>query len=387
MDETNREENQMNIRLFKPFVGDEELEAIKEVFGRAWLGLGPKVNEFEQKWSNFIGCKDSVGVNSGTAALHLALSAFRFPAGKKVLLPVMTFASTAMAVLYNNLQPVFVDIDEKTAGISLEDLERKYDKDCVAVIPVHFGGHPVAMDELNSWAKSRNLKVIEDSAHSAGGKYKGKALGTWGDIGCFSFEEKKCMTTGDGGMISSNDEELLKPLRHSRWVGINKDTWQRVQENKNSTYDDAYHWYYEISDIGYKYNMNDLMASIGMIQLQKLENMNNRREKILTAYLHGIQNCELVRPGIPYHLQDSSYWMFMVRVKQRDKFILYMKDKGISTGVHYMPLTLHPHFQQYNTETSVAEQVWKEFVTLPLFPELTEEEVKYVIQCINAFKG
>ncbi|PHD74977.1 UDP-4-amino-4-deoxy-L-arabinose-oxoglutarate aminotransferase [Bacillus sp. AFS043905] len=377
----------MNIRLFKPCIGVEELEAIKETFGRAWLGLGPKVNEFEQKWSNFISCKDSVGVNSGTAALHLALSTFRFPAGKKVLLPIMTFASTAMAVLYNNLQPVFVDIDENTLGISLEDLERKYDKDCVAVIPVHFGGHPIAMDELNSWAKSRNLKVIEDSAHSAGGKYKGKALGTWGDIGCFSFEEKKCMTTGDGGMISSNDEELLKPLRHSRWVGINKDTWQRVEENKTSTYDDAYHWYYEISDIGYKYNMNDLMASIGLIQLQKLEKMNKRREEILTAYLNGIPNSELVRPGIPYHLEDSSYWMFMVRVKQRDKFILYMKDKGISTGVHYMPLTMHPFFQQYKTKTPVAEQGWKEFVTLPLFPELTEEEVNYVIQSINNFKG
>ncbi|MDQ0216409.1 perosamine synthetase [Oikeobacillus pervagus] len=377
----------MNIRLFKPCIGDEELEAIKEAFGRAWLGLGPKVNEFEKMWSNFIGCKDSVGVNSGTAALHLALSSFRFPAGKKVLVPVMTFASTAMAVLYNNLQPVFVDMDEMTSGISMEDLERKYDKDCVAVIPVHFGGHPVAMDQLNSWAKSRNLKVIEDSAHSAGGKYKGKALGTWGDIGCFSFEEKKCMTTGDGGMISSDDEELLKPLRHSRWVGINKDTWQRVKETSSSSHNDPYHWYYEISDIGYKYNMNDLMASIGIVQLDKLENMNNRREEILTAYLQGIQNCEKVRPGIPYHLENSSYWMFMVKVKQRDKFILYMKDKGVSTGVHYIPLTFHPYFQPFKTETPVADQAWKEFVTLPLFPELSTEEINYIIQCINDYKG
>lgn len=377
----------MNIRLFKPSVGKEELAAMKGAFDRAWLGLGAKVKEFEQKWSQFIGSKDSVGVNSCTAALHLALSAYRFPPGKKVLVPAVTFASTAMAVIYNHLQPVFVDIDEKTLGMSLEDLERKYDKDCVAVIPVHFGGHPIPMDKLNEWAKARNLKVIEDTAHSAGGKYKGKSLGTWGDIGCFSFEEKKCMTTGDGGMISSDDEELLKPLRHSRWVGINKDTWQRFQENNQSDSKDAYHWYYEISDLGYKYNMNDLMASIGLVQLEKLPAMNKRREEILSAYLKGMEKNEHVKPGIPYELKDSSYWMFIVRVKDRDNFILYMKEKGISTGVHYMPLSMHPFFQPYKTHTPVADRIWTEFVTLPLFPDLTNKEVSYIVDCMNAYKA
>ena len=138
----------MTIRLFKPCVGEEELENIKAAFSRAWLGLGPQVKEFEQKWADFIGCKEAIGVNSCTAALHLALSAYKFSPGKKVLVPVMTFAATAMAALYNNLEPVFVDIDEETLGISLEDLDKKYDKDCVAVIPVHFGGHPVEMDKL-----------------------------------------------------------------------------------------------------------------------------------------------------------------------------------------------------------------------------------------------
>jgi perosamine synthetase len=379
------EEFMVNIRLFKPCIGNDELDSIKDTFERSWLGLGPKVKEFEQKWSKYIGCKNSVGVNSGTAALHLALSSFRFAAGKKVLVPVVTFASTAMAVLYNNLEPVFVDVDENTLGISLNDLEKKYDKDCVAVIPVHFGGHPVAMDQLNSWAKSRNLKVIEDSAHSAGGKYMGKTLGTWGDIGCFSFEEKKCMTTGDGGMISSNDEELLNPLRHSRWVGINKDTWQRVEENSSSSNADAYHWYYEIANLGYKYNMNDLMASIGLVQLEKLDRMNKRRENILSAYLDGIKEGEEIRVGLPYQLKNSSYWMFMVRAKQRDKFILYMNEKGTSTGVHFMPLTLHPFFQEYMTKTPVADQAWREFVTLPLFPDLTDEEVQYIIHCVKSF--
>ncbi len=196
----------MNIRLFKPSVGEEELAMLKEVFDRAWLGLGPMVSKFEDEWSGYIGSKMSIGVNSATAALHLALTAFHFPEGKKVLVPAITFTSTANVVLYNRLIPVFVDVDPVTTVMDMEDLHRKIDKDCVAVIPVHNGGYPVPMDELMGIAKTHNLKVIEDCAHCAGGEYKGKKLGTWGHIGCFSFEEKKCMTTGDGGMICSDDK-------------------------------------------------------------------------------------------------------------------------------------------------------------------------------------
>jgi len=186
----------MNIRLFKPSLGEDELASIKEAFERSWVGLGPMVNQFEEEWAKFIGCKVAIGLNSATAALHLALTAFNFPEGKKVLVPSLTFSATASAVLYNRLMPVFVDSDPVTLGIDLEDLKRKYDKDCVAVIPVHYSGHPVPMDKLMPWARENNLKVIEDCAHAAGVVYKGKTLGTWGDIGCYSFEEKKCMTTG-----------------------------------------------------------------------------------------------------------------------------------------------------------------------------------------------
>ncbi|MBP1930828.1 DegT/DnrJ/EryC1/StrS family aminotransferase [Ammoniphilus resinae] len=373
------------IRLFKPSVGKEELQSIQSAFDRAWLGLGPKVLEFEQKWSEFIGSGASVGVNSCTAALHLALSAYRFPKGKKVLVPVMTFASTAMAILYNQLEPVFVDVDEHTLGISLKDLDQKYTKECVAVMPVHFAGHPVQMDQLMAWAKARHVKVIEDCAHTAGGKYKGKSLGTWGDIGCFSFEEKKCMTTGDGGMISSDDQELLKPLRHARWVGINKDTWERHMDNGVGNLE-ANHWYYEISELGYKYNMNDLMASIGLVQLQKLEKMNRRREALLHRYLSGMRKEGAVKAAVPYVLRDSSYWAFMVRVKERNRFIIEMKENGIATGVHYMPLTLHPLFLRYQSDTPIAYRVWKELVTLPLFPELSFDEIDYILSAMNGFQ-
>jgi len=209
----------MNVRLFKPSLGQEELDAVKEVFDISWVGLGGKVTEFEEAWSAYIGCAQTIALNSCTAALHLALAAFRFPEGKKVLVPAMTFASTAMAIAYNRLEPVFVDCDLETFGIDFNDLERKVDKDCVAVMPVHFGGHPVPMDRLMEFAAHHKLKVVEDCAHTQGGEYKGRKLGTWGDFGCFSFEEKKGMTTGDGGALCSNDIDLLDAIRPMRWVG------------------------------------------------------------------------------------------------------------------------------------------------------------------------
>ena len=278
----------MQVRLFKPCVGEEELANIKDVFDRAWMGLGPLVSKFEEEWKNYMGVKSAVGVNSGTAALHLALTAFNFPEGSKVLVPALTFVSTATAILYNRLEPVFVDADLETLSLSLDDLSRKVTKDCVAVMPVHLGGHPVAMDRLVEFAKQHNLKVIEDCAHTVGGVYQGKKLGTWGDIGCFSFEEKKCMTTGDGGMICSQDPDLTEPLRANRWIGIDKDTWKRSSEYTEADAINARHWYYEVAVMGYKYNMNDVMAAIGLAQLKKLAVNGKQMEEVqlvMAAYL------------------------------------------------------------------------------------------------------
>ncbi len=308
----------MNIRLFKPSLGVEELNNIKDAFDRSWVGLGPKVNEFEEKWAKFIDSPIAFGLNSATAALHIALGTFKFPEGKKVLVPSLTFAATATAILYNRLVPVFVDSDPVTLGICLEDLERKYDKDCVAVIPVHYAGHPVPMEKLIPWANEKGLKVIEDCAHTAGAKYKGKTLGTWGDIGCFSFEEKKLMTTGDGGMIVANDPELLKDVKAMRWVGIDKDNWKTAQSYTDAN-KDAMHWFYEINVLGYKYNMNDLAASIGLAQLEKLPRMNAHRSEVIRAYLNGIMNIESIQPLLPFEPENYVYQMFGIRVEKRDE--------------------------------------------------------------------
>ncbi len=377
----------MNIRLFKPSIGEEELNNIKKVFERQWLGLGPMVAEFEIEWSKYIGCNTSIAVNSATAALHLALKAFHFKKGKKVLVPAITFASTATAVLYNELVPVFVDVDERSVSIDFEDMDKKYDKDVVAVIPVHNGGVPVEMDKLIEWANWRKIKVIEDCAHAAGSTYKGKKLGTWGNIGCFSFEEKKLMTTGDGGMICSDDTELIEPLRPYRWVGIDKDTWRRTENFSENKKIDAMHWHYEISVLGYKYNMNDIAAAIGLAQLKKLDKMNKKRSIIIDYYLKGISDLKTIQPIFPYQPDIYPYWFFGIRTKKRDDLIIFLKQKGISTGVHFYPLPLHPLFRKYNADCPRAEKIWKEFITLPSHIELNEEELDYIINALHQFEA
>ncbi|MDC1371414.1 DegT/DnrJ/EryC1/StrS family aminotransferase [Flavobacteriaceae bacterium] len=374
----------MNIRLFKPSLGEEELQMIKESFERSWIGLGPNVNEFEKQWEEFSGAKMAIGVNSATAALHLALSAFKFPEGKKVLLPSLTFASTATAVLYNKLIPVFVDSDPLTLGMDFEDMVNKYDENVVAIMPVHFAGHPFPMEKLMPWAKERNLKVIEDCAHTAGGLYQGKMLGTWGDIGCYSFEEKKLMTTGDGGMMVTNDPEIFKDVKAMRWVGIDKDNWKTAQSYVDAN-KDALHWFYEINVLGYKYNMNDLAAGIGLAQIKKLPGFNKRRSDIIRQYLDGIKEIQGIEPLLPFEPENYPYQMFGIRSDKRDELMIYLKSKGIATGCHYTPLSVQPLFKPFAKGCDYIEKEVNNFITLPLHSDLKDEEVKYVLNHIIKF--
>lgn len=368
----------MNIRLFKPSLGQEELQNIKEAFERSWVGLGPNVNEFEKQWAEFVGAKEAIGLNSATASLHLALAVFNFPKGKKVLVPSLTFSSTASAVLYNGLIPVFVDSNPETLGMDMEDMKQKYDEDVVAVMPVHYAGHPVPMDELIPWAREKGLKVIEDCAHTSGSIYKDTPLGLWGDIGCYSFEEKKLMTTGDGGMMVTNQPELFKDVKAMRWVGIDKDNWKTAQ-SYTDTNKDAMHWFYELNVLGYKYNMNDLSAAIGLAQLKKLPEFNRRRGEIIQKYIEGLAGVEGVKPLLPYEPDKYVYQMFGIRAEHRDDLMIYLKSKGIATGCHYTPLHTQPLFKSFKGNCPFIEKEADKFITLPLHADLTDEEVDYII--------
>ena len=374
-----------NIRLFKPSLGNEEINSIKKIFKRSWIGYGPEVKKFENSWSKFIGIKYSVGVTSCSAALHIALASKNFKKKKKVLVPAMTFTATAAAALYNDLEPVFVDINEYDLNINFDDLKRKYSKECDAVIPVHVGGHPCAMEKIIPWAKKKKLLVIEDCAHTAGGIYKGKTLGTWGDISCFSFEEKKMLTTGDGGMICTNNRKLASKFKILSFHGWNKDPWTRHKKSINKTNFKEKHWYYQIKELGFKYNMNDLMAAIGLAQLKKLNTFNLKRNIILKKYFKGIKDCKNIKPYLNKQLKDVAYWMFAIRSNKRDKLISFLKEKGIATSVYWIPVPLHPLYYKYKSKIPVARKVWKELVTLPMYSDIKPNQIDFIIKSVKEF--
>ncbi|MDC0543386.1 DegT/DnrJ/EryC1/StrS aminotransferase family protein [Candidatus Pelagibacter ubique] len=373
------------IRLFKPSFGNEEITAIKKIFKKSWIGYGPEVKKFENSWSKYIGIKYSVGVTSCSAALHIALASKNFKKKKKVLVPAMTFTATAAAALYCDLEPVFVDINEYDLNINFEDLQRKYTKDCVAVIPVHVGGHPCEMEKIIPWAKKKRLLVIEDCAHTAGGIYRGKMLGTWGDISCFSFEEKKMLTTGDGGMICTNSKSLAEKFRNLSFHGWNRDPWSRHNKSLSNKNLKEKHWYYQIKDLGFKYNMNDLMAVIGQVQLKKLNSFNIKRNIGIQKYLNGIKSCKNIKPYFVKEYKRIAYWMFAVRLKKRDQLIAFLKERGIATSVYWIPVPMHPLYKKYKSKIPVTERVWKELVTLPLFSDIKLKDLNFVIKSLKEF--
>ncbi len=374
------------IRLFKPWVGKEELNAIKKVFQKSWIGYGPQVHKFENKFANFIGTKYAVAVNSGTAALHLSLLCNNFPKNKKVLVPSITFSATAASALYCGLIPKFVDIREEDLTIDFNDLKKKYTSDCVALICVHMGGHPSQMEKIRPWAKQKKLLLIEDSAESCGSKYKGRKIGTWSDISCFSFEEKKIITTGDGGMICLNDKKKYDKLKSLSFHGWNLDPWKRHQiffKKKNKF---SKHWKYEIENLGFKYNMNDFTAAVGLAQLNKINFFNKKRNMILKKYLDGIKNLKNIKPVYPYDLKNGSYWLFSIKTKFRDNLINYLKEKNISTAVHFVPLPLNKLYKKYdNKSLKNTKKIWKEIVSLPFFPDLENKKINYIIKCLKNF--
>lgn len=374
----------MKVPLFRPELGKEELENIGEVFKSHWIGLGPKVAEFEEKFAEFIGVKYAVAVNSGTAALHLAVKVLGIGQRDEVIVPAITMAASAHAVLYCGAKPVFCDVDEKTLCLDTNDFKRKITERTKAVIPVHLGGEPCLMDEIMKIARSRGLFVIEDVANAVGGSYKNKKLGSIGDIGCHSFEAKKNMTTGDGGMLTLNSRKLTERLRKLRWYGASSDTWERLSKGNKKRYS----WFYDVEEIGYKYNMNDISAAIGLAQLKNLPSVIKKKEILRKKYFQALQDIPwLELPAQNDYAGKASYWLFIAKLKERDKFIDFMHQNGITTGVHFMPVQFLSVYKKYKTKLPKAERVWRKIVSLPFFASITDKEFDYVQKTIKRFKN
>jgi perosamine synthetase len=379
------------IQVFKPSLGEEELEGLREIFKTGWIGLGPKTTEFEEKFAAYVGAKYAVGVNSATAALHLACVGVGLGPGDEVLVPTMTFVSTAHAPAYCGATPVFVDIEPDTLNISVEDIHRKLTPRTKAIIPVHYGGYACQMEEIWEIAEKNNLFVIEDAAHACGSSYKGQRIGGLerSDVTTFSFHAVKNLATGDGGMITTSHIEIVRALKQLRWVGIDKSTWDRTEEVSMELESGirryaSYGWYYEVHELGYKYHMNDITAVIGLAQLGKLEKANARRREITERYNQAFDGVEWIERPVEKEYTRSALHNYVIKTPYRDKLNLYLKDKGIATGVHYMPIHLQPYYRkQAKVTLPVAEKVWTHLLTLPLYPDLTDNEVDCVIESIS----
>lgn len=374
------------INLFKPCLGDEELQNLKEVFESGWTGLGPKTEEFEKKFAEYIGSKYAVGLNSATSALDLSLKLLNIKQGDEVIVPTITFVSTAHAVIYNSANPIFADVDNDLL-IDIEDVKNKITTRTKAIIPVHYSGRPVNIKYLKKITK--NIPIVEDCAHACGASLNGKKCGNMGDIGIFSFHAVKNLCTGDGGMIVTNNYEIYKRALQLRWLGIDKGTWNRTNRKKQ------YNWEYDVPEIGLKCHMNDISASIGLAQLKKLDKMNNRRKQIAERYTIGLKCLdeiilpmksitEVNLPSMDTDTSKSSWHIYCIKCLKRDELSIYLKEKGISTGVHYKPIHLYkcygntPYLPQ-------AEKYFKDILSLPMYPDLTDDEVDIVIHEIKKF--
>ncbi len=380
------------IQVFKPSFGEEELEALREPFRTGWIGLGPKTTEFEGKFASYVGAKHAVALNSATAALHLALASLKLGEGDEVLVPAITFVSTAHSVMYVGATPVFVDVCPDTLCIDVEDMGRKISERTKAVIPVHYGGHPCEMDEVLELAREHGLLVIEDAAHACGAEYKERKIGNIGDATCFSFQAIKNLAVGDGGMVTTNHLEIMRSLKRLRWVGIDKSTWERTEDviqllKTGASKHIAYSWYYEVKELGYKYHMNDIAAAIGIVQLEKLDRNNARRGEIVKRYNDAFRGISWIESPIDKKYVRNAYHNYVIKTPYRDDLCIYLKERGIATGVHYMPVHLHPYYRtRIEASAPVAESIWTRLLTLPLYPDLTEAQVEYIIDSVKSFK-
>ena len=367
--------------LARPSIGRDELAAATEVIESGFWTTGPKVFEFENCLAEYLSEETPLsvtGLNSCTSGLFLSLKALGITEGDEVIVPTWTFAATALVVEWVGAKPVLCDIEGNSLNIDAERAEKLVTNRTKAIIPVHIAGYPCEIEKLRDIAEYHNLRIVEDAAHAIGTKYKGRKIGNFSDVTCFSFYATKNLAMGEGGAAVSHDDHLIEKIKRMAYFGINKAAFKRYEKNGS--------WAYDIEELGYKCNLDSIHAAIGLIQLKKLDSMNKRRREIAQRYKEELDR----RISFTLDSKDHyhSYHLFPILLPHetdRNAFINKLKENNIGTSVHFKPLHKHSHYKGQFPDSNfpIADQLYSRVVSIPMFPAMTDEDIGYVVHHIN----
>lgn len=368
-----------------PMFDDAEINEVVDTLKSNWVSRGPKTEQFEKEFAGYVGVKHAIAMNSCTAALHTALAAKGIGPGDEVITTPLTFAATVNVIVHTGATPVFVDVDPDTFNINAGAIEAKINGNTRAIVPVHFAGRACDMDKILALGQKYGIFVLEDAAHALHTTYKGRMVGGIGDATAFSFYATKNLSTGEGGMLTTNDDELAEKARLISLHGMSRNAWNRYAKGGK--------WHYEILFPGFKYNMTDIQAAMGLRQLQKLEKMQKLREAYAKAYSTAFADMkELVIPGAEGDGRHA-WHLYVIRLNEeqltigRNGFIEELTALNIGTSVHFIPVHLHPFYRdKYNYREGdypAAEKIYRTEISLPLYPRMSEQDVEDVVHAVK----
>ncbi|MCX7920349.1 MAG: DegT/DnrJ/EryC1/StrS family aminotransferase [bacterium] len=375
----------MFIPFHIPTIGKKEFQAVNQALKVGWITTGPTSLRFEQLICRELGAKHAVALNSGTAGLHLSLVALGVKPGDEVIVPTYTFSATAAVVVHCGAKPVLVDVDKERMLILPQEIERKITKKTKAIIPVHLAGHPYPMQEVQQLANQYRLAVIDDAAHAFGAEYRGRKIGSFETIAVFSFHSTKPISTGEGGVLTTTLQSLAEHIRRLSLHGLSNGAWNRYRKEGS--------WFYQVLEAGYKYNLPDIPAALGIAQLQQATRWHKIRTKYAQLYTAGFAENEAVETPTVAPDIISSWHLYIIKLNleqlriSRNQLIELLRKKGIGTSVHYIPLHHHPYYQRVwgykPSEFPNANWAYERVISLPLYPNLKQNQVEYIINSIN----
>jgi UDP-4-amino-4,6-dideoxy-N-acetyl-beta-L-altrosamine transaminase len=372
-----------NIPYGKQFIDKKDIKAVESVLKGDWLTTGPKVDEFENAIAKYIGCLHATVVNSGTSALDIAVQTLKIKKGLEIITTPFSFAATSNSIVYNNLVPVFADIEKNTRNIDPEDIKRKITNKTAAIIYVDYAGHPCDINKIKEIAYENDLYLIEDASHAIGSEFNNKKIGNYADMTIFSFHPVKNMTTGEGGAVVTDNNEFNKSLKIFRNHGIDTDLHER-QSKKGYMYD--------IKELGRNYRITDFQCALGISQLKKLDSFITKRNELANLYKKLLENVDFVETPSNWSNVKNSWHIYTILLKEgidRDDFFRYMKNNNIGVNVHYIPIYRFSYYKNnYNIDPldyPITESVFKNIITLPLYPHLKTEYVEYICDKIRNY--